>query len=363
MKNRPVNPAMEQVVVTIASTARCLGTSPATAIRAVRDHETALEALGRAERSLRAAQAAADPLPEATAGGSWRLVLAGLLGDVQGARADLLLHELARQRSLMTQVADGLARLRASRTIDDLVECVPIQACELGYERAMFSWVDREHWVPRSTFTMSGRDEARRILSAGSPPYFHVRDLMEVDVVRNRQTILVVDCETNPRMHPTIWPVSRSSTYVAAPVAARNHVAGLVHVDRSLESGLNDEFDRQLVGLFCEGIGVVLDRLLVSSTAVTHGLPRGVGSEHLRVADWVDALTPREHEVLRLLAIGLTNPQISNRLFISHDTTKTHVKRLMKKLGAHTRAEAGAMYHELRAETGPAELAGLGEGS
>jgi DNA-binding CsgD family transcriptional regulator len=242
-----------------------------------------------------------------------------------------------------------LARLRSAGSIDDLVESIPIHTVALGYERAMFSWVDDEHWVPRSMHTISGPEEARTILAAGSPPYTHVRDLLEVDVVRNRRAILVLDCETNPRVHPKITPVSRSHTYVAAPIVARNHVAAFVHLDRSVASGANDEFDRDLLALFCEGIGVMLDRLLASDRPVADGIPQ----QH--VADWVDALTPREHEVLRLMADGLTNPEISNRLFISQDTTKTHVKKLMRKLGTHTRAEAGAMYHRLRVDRrGPA---------
>lgn len=340
MKNRPVNPAMEQCVVVVASACRALGTSAATAVRAIRDHDSALESLSLVERQVAAAQAAAASPPR---DGSWLLVLSNLLAEVREARSELLLYELARQRSLMNRVSAGIGRIRSARTIDDLVEAVPLQTCEFGYERAMFSWVDREYWVPRSTHTLSGRDEARQILEAGAPPYVHVRNLMEVDVVRSREAILVLDCETNPRMHPSLWPVTRSITYVAAPVVARNHVAALVHLDRSVESGLNDEFDRDLLAMFCQGIGGALDRLLVSSRSVTNALPRQ------EVSDWVDALTPREHEVLRLLAIGLTNRQISRRLFIGDETTKTHVRRLMKKLGAHTRSEAGAMYHELHA--------------
>lgn len=349
---RPSNAAMEQCVVTAASVARRLGTNSAAVVRTIRDHASALRALDAAEAAVTGAQAAADQLPGATAGGSWRLVLAEMLGDVRRARADLLQYELARQRTLLDEVREGLGRLRLTRTIDDLVESIPVRVCELGYERAIFSWVDREHWVPRSVHAVSGRDEAHRILASGAPPYVHVRDLVEVDVVRDRRSLLVVDCEANPRLHPTIWPVMRSTAYVVAPVIARNHVAGMVHVDRSVESGSIDEFDRQLIAMFCEGIGIVLDRMLGAPAPVVDGLPRRGADSPGGVADWVDALTAREHEVLRLLAIGLTNAQIGTRLFISQDTVKTHVKRLMKKLGAHTRAEAGAIYHEVRATAG-----------
>jgi NarL family two-component system response regulator LiaR len=52
------------------------------------------------------------------------------------------------------------------------------------------------------------------------------------------------------------------------------------------------------------------------------------------------ALTDREEEVLRLVARGLTNPQIANRLVISVSTVNFHVHNLLDKLGAKTRTEA-----------------------
>lgn len=51
-------------------------------------------------------------------------------------------------------------------------------------------------------------------------------------------------------------------------------------------------------------------------------------------------LSPREHEVLLLLADGLGVAQISRRLFISESTTKTHISKLYEKLGAGNRAQA-----------------------
>jgi DNA-binding NarL/FixJ family response regulator len=51
-------------------------------------------------------------------------------------------------------------------------------------------------------------------------------------------------------------------------------------------------------------------------------------------------LSPREKEVLDLLAEGLGVSQISRRLFISDSTTKTHISKLYEKLGAGNRAQA-----------------------
>jgi DNA-binding NarL/FixJ family response regulator len=51
-------------------------------------------------------------------------------------------------------------------------------------------------------------------------------------------------------------------------------------------------------------------------------------------------LTTREAEVLTLLAAGLSNPQIAQRLFVSNATVKTHINRIFAKTGARDRAQA-----------------------
>lgn len=53
----------------------------------------------------------------------------------------------------------------------------------------------------------------------------------------------------------------------------------------------------------------------------------------------LDELTDREREVLLLVAAGLSNSEIAERLFISPSTAKTHVNRIMTKLYAHDRAQ------------------------
>ena len=54
----------------------------------------------------------------------------------------------------------------------------------------------------------------------------------------------------------------------------------------------------------------------------------------------LERLTPRESDVLRALAAGLDNQAIAERLFISHETVRSHVVRILRKLGVDSRLQA-----------------------
>jgi DNA-binding NarL/FixJ family response regulator len=69
---------------------------------------------------------------------------------------------------------------------------------------------------------------------------------------------------------------------------------------------------------------------------------RALGAPIRTGAKGLGPLTKRESEVLELLGIGLSNPEISDRLFISRKTVEHHVGNLLSKLGLRNRAEAAA---------------------
>ncbi|MEU6763244.1 response regulator transcription factor [Streptomyces sp. NPDC046853] len=85
---------------------------------------------------------------------------------------------------------------------------------------------------------------------------------------------------------------------------------------------------------------IVQERLLAAAM-------RGAGhtTERRRAEPSQDLLTPRESDVLRLLAQGLSNGAIGRRLLVGEATVKTHINHLFAKLQVRTRAQAVAWAH------------------
>ena len=83
----------------------------------------------------------------------------------------------------------------------------------------------------------------------------------------------------------------------------------------------------------------VQQRLITAILEQTPTTPAGEPAP-ASVADLPDELTPREVEVLKLIAAGLSNNEIADKLVLSNATVKTHINRIFYKTGARDRAQA-----------------------
>ena len=83
--------------------------------------------------------------------------------------------------------------------------------------------------------------------------------------------------------------------------------------------------------------------LVLLDPDVTQNLASRIPTRRARPAHALDDLTPREIEVLRMLADGLGNREMASRLGISEHTVKFHVSSILDKLGASTRTEAATL--------------------
>jgi len=98
-----------------------------------------------------------------------------------------------------------------------------------------------------------------------------------------------------------------------------------------------------IVAALFAGLGIWLGLKLTSSTEVLKEVvvlrdskPFVVDRTRLEAM----GITPREHEILTLIASGLSNREIAEKLFVSENTVKTHSTRLFTKLNARRRTQA-----------------------
>lgn len=92
---------------------------------------------------------------------------------------------------------------------------------------------------------------------------------------------------------------------------------------------------RRLIGQFVERVAVT-----------THEAGAGAARPDSPTATALRSLTPRETQVLRLVAQGLSNPEIATRLTITEETVKTHVSRMLAKLHLRDRTQAVVTAYE-----------------
>jgi DNA-binding NarL/FixJ family response regulator len=88
-----------------------------------------------------------------------------------------------------------------------------------------------------------------------------------------------------------------------------------------------------------DGVAAAVRGVAAGHAVMSPGVLRDVMSCLPSADPALEHCTPREREVLSLIALGATNPEICGQLTVSDATVRTHVRNLRRKLGARTRAE------------------------
>jgi LuxR family transcriptional regulator, regulator of acetate metabolism len=184
--------------------------------------------------------------------------------------------------------------------------------------------------------------------------------LIEAEVVRHREAELVT-IGRGARAPGRLAQAWGWRSYVVAALTAQGETIGLLHADATAGGRTIDGLDRQIAGKYAEGLSGVIERAVLRHTLELHraeleSAGKWIGGRLSRLSDatgfeparaataaearLVQSLTPRELEVLRLLARGNTNLAIANALVVREGTVKYHVKNILRKLGAISRADA-----------------------
>lgn len=293
---------------------------------------------------------------------------------------------LAHARASTQILARVLPRLEGMKcSVAELVSVVPELVCELGFDRALVSRVEDDVWYPEVLFAIGDQAAAEKLTQLGKDMAQPLEPgLYETELVRSRRPMLVTgvqDPSARGWTHQILVEGTRVRSYVAAPVLSDGEVVGLLHADRYGQYREVDEVDRDLLAAFAEAfrlaltraelndqlvgtqVGLrLLNRAMEAASVSVHQVPtiraeRDAGDSETGLVvrtqrrsaapePLPESLTPRELDVLRLLADGRTNIAIARQLSITDNTVKQHVTHILRKLGAGNRSEAVARWFQ-----------------
>jgi DNA-binding CsgD family transcriptional regulator len=318
-------------------------------------------------QSLQVALDRSDHIIEVVMGGD-DIVERGALDKV----AELLAVQLTARHSVAGDlvhssraVTGSVRRLRNLGTGANLPRQMCAEVVDTApFELAVFSTVDEVGWQAHVQYPANVDRPPVSLVWEQSP--------VERQSVCAREVLVTgVDCAATPKVAAYL----ATTDYVVAPVIAESEVVGLLHASRQLPMVV-DDVGAALLTMLASTFGAAYEREVWSHRVHAHrrlvsarvaqliqSNEDALGSEleidspstdlhRERYAppmsdlssapDWL--LTARESEVMNLIAEGASNAEIADGLFIATETVKSHVKHILRKLGAVNRSEAISLY-------------------
>ncbi len=295
------------------------------------------------------------------------------MADVQRVLVELLALEreiveadYVRRSDALERVGDAVRRLGEIGSPQGILDRA---AEELGtsssFDRVTVGEVRGDRLVVRSVWNDSDRDGAVAALEElRREPIRLEYPVVEDEVARAQRTEIVETRVARSRGARRFIDVFGWDSYVVAPVVVQGVSVGLLHGDAFVSGRRLDSLDVEVASLYAEGLAGVFERAVLREMLQLHHhelrsavewmsnrlgqLATDAGELNaLRAgfdASLADALTAREVEVLRLLARGQTNLEIARTLVVREGTIKYHVKNILRKLGATSRADAVSRY-------------------
>jgi DNA-binding CsgD family transcriptional regulator len=299
-----------------------------------------------------------------------------LVCDLQQLALELYEHEMVSRTRRIAACETGLARLRSIVNSADLVDRACEELCRsCGFDRAVLGKVEDGQWTPWISH-FEHPETMEEWTQAWMDTVIPLDDMiLETELLTERRPELVHDT-TGPKIHPIISE-GMSHSYVVAPVMPAGNVVGFLHADQGITGRRCETTDRDVLWAFAEGFGHIYERtvLLERLRAQREKVRATLGSVEAAMSALTDAglelaaqpdplswvaptavsvlttmsanleeLTPRELEVLELMVSGAKNQKIAEQLVITPGTVKSHVKHILRKLGAVNRSQAIAQY-------------------
>ena len=305
--------------------------------------------------------------------------LAGLAVRCADVRRAVTSHRVERRCRALTGVGSATSRLGRLASAGELIGAVcgeVVDSC--GFNRALLSRVSGSTWSPwMAHFAHREVSDSDRQWIDGTRIPLQTMGL-EQQVLADRRPAFVSGRTSDSQPLARFVAETGTHAYVVAPIVPGGEVVGFLHADYYPLGRTVDAIDAMVLGEFADAFGriyerlVLLDRLRVQRDQVRGALRaaeasmddlvdselelvRGTDSRldagtaavlsaPAQLPDVDELLTPREREVVSLLVSGLSNAAIAERLVISDATVKSHVKQILRKLGAANRSEVIAQY-------------------
>jgi DNA-binding CsgD family transcriptional regulator len=302
----------------------------------------------------------------------WRLLV-----ELQQLEREFAERRWVRRVDAFERVQEGVRRLGDIGSAAGILDRAADGLGESSdFDRVVVSSIRDGQLHVESAWVRGDRGAAEAALAAlRSRPMKLDYPLVEAELV-GRQGTEVVKLPAAKGRADARWAEALGwESYAVATVALGGSSVGLIHADCHASARAIDAVDREALEAYAEGLAQVFER------AVLRGRLRGHRGELRGAVDWMNArlsrlsdapgapaaangaaaeglpemaeldelLTPRELEVLRLMARGNTNLGIAKALVVAEGTIKYHVKNILRKLRAANRADAVARYERMSA--------------
>jgi DNA-binding CsgD family transcriptional regulator len=302
-----------------------------------------------------------------------------VLVELLGLERELLELRYVRRADALERAGEAVRRVGEMTAAEGLLARA---AAELGansdFDRVLLSEVDDGRLRPLALWSRTDPGGAETALARlREEPIALEYPLLEYEVARERSAQLVDVGEAAGRTPRTLAAGLGWSGYAVAALSAGADTIGLLHADCDGGQRTLDAVDLEVVATYADGLSGALQRAVLRHTLSLHraelasavqwmggrverlgelagsgGAARAAPSFSSQ-ARLLGSLTRRELEVVRLLARGMTNLAIANALVVREGTVKYHVKNILRKLGATSRADAVSRFVRASAEEGP----------
>lgn len=288
--------------------------------------------------------------------------MAALVRELRQVERELTERELVRRADALDDVQDAvqqLGELGSSAAILDRAAAT-LGSCS-SFAKVVVSQVDADVLIPHSAWARAGiaAPTLKRLRAMRVALRY---PLIEAEVAQRGTDAVAVGADS-PRFAHELRDLLGWAACVVAPLRLRGNTIGLLHAEP--EAGPGDGLDCEVAAIYSKGLAEAFERAVLRESIQSHreelrgavtwlrahldqdlsGIgvpPASLGP--LADDEDVEHLTPREREVLELLGQGQTNPAIAASLLISESTVKFHVKNILLKLGATSRADAVARH-------------------